>query len=110
MFIRKPCKKVYIFIRRYYQKKFFQINLRKMQNSQNHSEYKKIFEKHLEFSSAGKRSCKRIEKIFEIMSSNFGLSPEYIAQLRYDKSSEEQFDIICNKAMHLFTTMPNPFY
>lgn len=69
------------------------------------SEYKKNL-KHLEFSSAGGKEghAKRIEKIFEIMSSNFGLSPEYIAQLRYDKSSEDSFDIICNKAMHLFTT------
>lgn len=59
----------------------------------------------LESSSAGgiDGHTKRIEKIFEIIGSNFGLSPQYITKLRYDKSNEDSFDGICNKAMHLFT-------
>lgn len=32
-----------------------------------------------------------------------GFSAEYLAQLRYDKSAQDGFDGICNKAMHLFT-------
>jgi hypothetical protein len=31
-------------------------------------------------------------------------SADYLAQLRYDKSAEDGFDGICNKAMHLFTS------
>lgn len=59
----------------------------------------------LESSSAGGNvgHITRIEKIFEIIGSNFGLSSQYISQLRYDKSSEDSFDGICNKSMHLFT-------
>lgn len=61
--------------------------------------------KHLESNSVGgiDGHIKRIENIFEIIGCNFGLNSQYIAQLRYDKSSEDSFDGICNKAMHLFT-------
>lgn len=45
----------------------------------------------------------RIEKILKIIDSKFGLSSEYIAQLRYDKSNKDSFDGVCNLAMHLFT-------
>lgn len=59
----------------------------------------------LESSSSGglEGHAKRIEQIFEIIGSNFELNSHYIAQLRYDKSNEDSFDGICNKAMHLFT-------
>lgn len=46
---------------------------------------------------------KRISKILDSFSFNGILDPKYIAQLRYDKSSNDSFDGICNKAMHLFT-------
>ena len=59
----------------------------------------------LESSSAGglDEHARRIEQIFEIIGSDFGLNSHYISQLRYDKSSEDSFDGICNKSMHLFT-------
>lgn len=59
----------------------------------------------LESSSAGGLDghARRIEQIFEIIGSDFGLNSHYISQLRYDKSSEDSFDGICNKSMHLFT-------
>jgi hypothetical protein len=46
---------------------------------------------------------KRISKVLESLGFNGALDPKYIAQLRYDKSSDDSFDGTCNKAMHLFT-------
>jgi hypothetical protein len=46
---------------------------------------------------------KRISAILETLNFNGILNPKYIAQLRYDKSSNDSFDGVCNKAMHLFT-------
>lgn len=45
----------------------------------------------------------RIEKVLKIINSSPCLNASYIAQLRYDKSSDDSFDGICNLAMHLFT-------
>lgn len=48
----------------------------------------------------------RIEKVLKKLDfpavESFDAS--YIAQLRYDKSIEDSFDGVCNKAMHLFTS------
>ncbi|WP_133406894.1 hypothetical protein [Parashewanella tropica] len=46
---------------------------------------------------------KRISQVLESLKFNGVLDSNYIAQLRYDKSSNDSFDGICNKAMHLFT-------
>lgn len=46
---------------------------------------------------------KRIYKVLESLKFNGILNSKYIAQLRYDKSSDDSFDGVCNKAMHLFT-------
>lgn len=47
---------------------------------------------------------KRISKVLDSLKFNGILDPKYLAQLRYDKSSGDSFDAICNKAMHLFTS------
>jgi hypothetical protein len=47
--------------------------------------------------------CKRIEQVITLIGEDLRLNALYIAQLRYDKSKEDSFDGICNKAMHLFT-------
>lgn len=48
----------------------------------------------------------RVEQVLQML--NFpaveSLNASYIAQLRYDKSTEDSFDGVCNKAMHLFTS------
>lgn len=45
----------------------------------------------------------RIQKALEIIGETNRLSAAYLAQLRYDKTSDDGFDGICNHAMHLFT-------
>jgi hypothetical protein len=47
--------------------------------------------------------ARRIQKVLEILGEVHRFNSEYIAQLRYDKSAEDGFDGICNKAIHLFT-------
>ncbi|MBB5320319.1 hypothetical protein [Marinobacter oulmenensis] len=48
----------------------------------------------------------RISKVLEVIGETERLDAGYIAQLRYDKKSEDSFDGICNHAMHLFTEHP----
>jgi len=48
---------------------------------------------------------KRIEKILGIIDDD-RFDAGYLAELRYDKSSEDSFAGICNQAMHLFTSHP----
>lgn len=47
--------------------------------------------------------AKRIQKVLDIIGESSRLDAKYIAQLRYDKSSNDNFDGVCNEAMHLFT-------
>jgi hypothetical protein len=47
--------------------------------------------------------ARRIESVLEIIGETSRLDAGYIAMLRYDKTSRDSFDSICNKAMHLFT-------
>ena len=44
-----------------------------------------------------------IDDVLTTLRDKSGFNPAYLAQLRYDKSAEDGFDAICNKAMHLFT-------
>lgn len=44
-----------------------------------------------------------IAKVLHAIGDDGHFSADYLAQLRYDKSAEDGFDGICNKAMHLFT-------
>lgn len=46
---------------------------------------------------------RRIQKVLETIGETSRLDADYIARLRYDKTSADSFDGICNKAMHLFT-------
>jgi len=46
---------------------------------------------------------KRIDDVLNILGINDLFDSEYLAELRYDKSSLDGFDGICNKAIHLFT-------
>ncbi|WP_158141999.1 hypothetical protein [Vibrio furnissii] len=46
---------------------------------------------------------KRINKVLQKIGMAELLSPEYLAELRYQKSSFDSFDRICNQATHLFT-------
>ena len=46
---------------------------------------------------------KRIQTVLEIIGLEKTMSPEYLAELRYDKSSFDSFDRACNQATHLFT-------
>lgn len=46
---------------------------------------------------------KRISKVLDKLNLGNLLDAEYIAQLRFDKSSDDSFDGVCNHAMHLFT-------
>jgi len=46
---------------------------------------------------------RRIEKVLGVIGEASRLDASYIAKLRYDKTSRDSFDGICNKAMHLFT-------
>jgi hypothetical protein len=45
----------------------------------------------------------RIQRVLELVGESRRLNAAYLAQLRYDKSVEDGFDGICNRAMHLFT-------
>jgi hypothetical protein len=45
-----------------------------------------------------------IAKVLAAIGNDGRFSAHYVAQLRYDKSSEDGFDGICNKAMHLVTS------
>lgn len=47
---------------------------------------------------------KRIEKVISVLKYKDWFDTGYITQLRYDKSAEDGFDGICNKAVHLFTS------
>lgn len=47
--------------------------------------------------------AKRIQKVLELIGEDHRFDARYIAQLRYDKESQDGFDGICNKALHLFT-------
>lgn len=47
---------------------------------------------------------KRIQAVLDIIGESQRFDAGYIAQLRYDKSAQDGFDGICNKAMHLFTS------
>lgn len=49
---------------------------------------------------------KRIQAVIDNLGDANRFDAGYIAQLRYDKSAEDGFDGICNKAMHLFTNHP----
>ncbi|MUJ39714.1 hypothetical protein [Aliivibrio fischeri] len=74
-----------------------------------HEQFIKDFandQKKLSPSSAGgiEGHTKRIANVLDKLKLNTVLSPEYIAQLRYSKASEDSFDGVCNKAMHLFTS------
>jgi hypothetical protein len=46
---------------------------------------------------------RNIFKVLQTFDENGLFNADYLAQLRYDKSAEDGFDGICNKAMHLFT-------
>lgn len=45
----------------------------------------------------------RIQAVLDKLDDGVRFNAEYIARLRYDKKSDDSFDGICNKAMHLFT-------
>lgn len=45
----------------------------------------------------------RISNVVTLLGDDPRFSAEYIARLRYDKNTEDNFDGICNLAMHLFT-------
>lgn len=47
--------------------------------------------------------AKRIDKVLQMVGETQRLSAPYLAQLRYDKRTNDGFDGICNVAMHLFT-------
>jgi len=46
---------------------------------------------------------RRISNIVTLLGDDPRFSADYIARLRYDKNNEDNFDGICNLAMHLFT-------
>lgn len=46
---------------------------------------------------------KRISNVINILGASDLFDPDYMAQLRYNKSTDDGFDGICNKAIHLFT-------
>lgn len=46
----------------------------------------------------------RVGQILEETCSAEVFDPSYIARLRYDKSSKDSFDGVCNQSIHLFTT------
>lgn len=45
----------------------------------------------------------RVSNVIKLLGGDPRFSGEYIARLRYDKNAEDNFDGICNLAMHLFT-------
>jgi hypothetical protein len=47
--------------------------------------------------------ARNIKKVLDAVGESDRFVPTYLAQLRYDKSAEDGFDGICNRAMHLFT-------
>ncbi|WLI11677.1 MULTISPECIES: hypothetical protein [Pseudomonas] len=46
---------------------------------------------------------RRIQKVLKTIGETSRFNASYIAKLRYDKTENDSFDGICNKAMHLFT-------
>src|SRR5580658_3264744 len=46
---------------------------------------------------------RRIAAVLEALGENHRFDAKYLAQLRYDKSSDDGFDGVCNLATHLFT-------
>jgi len=46
---------------------------------------------------------RRVQGVLDVVGDHCSLNATYIAQLRYDKTSPDSFDGICNHAMHLFT-------
>lgn len=46
---------------------------------------------------------RRVQEVLGVIGDHYELDATYIAQLRYDKTSADSFDGICNHAMHLFT-------
>ena len=46
---------------------------------------------------------KRINEVLSVIGENNRLDASYIANLRYNKKTDDSFDGICNHAMHLFT-------
>ena len=47
---------------------------------------------------------RNIENVLDALGETDRFDASYLAQLRYDKSANDGFDGICNKAMHLFTS------
>ena len=47
--------------------------------------------------------ARNIQKVLDAVGESDRFDAAYLAQLRYDKSADDGFDGICNKAMHLFT-------
>ncbi|MGI2179770.1 hypothetical protein [Shewanella frigidimarina] len=94
MLIRKPIQEsLFVLEEMYLDRDTFVINL---ESNQSYLEPK--------ITGGVKGHEKRITKLLDSLSFNGVLDPKYIAQLRYDKSSNDSFDGVCNKAMHLFTT------
>jgi hypothetical protein len=48
----------------------------------------------------------RLSTLLDGMGESDRFDASYLAQLRYDKKTEDSFDGICNKAVHLFTEHP----
>lgn len=46
---------------------------------------------------------RRVSEVIALLGGESRLNGDYIARLRYDKNVEDNFDGICNLAMHLFT-------
>lgn len=46
---------------------------------------------------------RRISEVLGVLGERDRFDARYLAQLRYDKTAEDGFDGICNKAVHLFT-------
>jgi quinol monooxygenase YgiN len=57
---------------------------------------------------AGEREAHTINiaTVLKVIGDDGRFDAGYLAQLRYDKSTEDGFDGICNKAIHLFTSHP----
>lgn len=54
-----------------------------------------------------KSHVERIGKILDDVSGEKYFNANYIYQLRYNKNSNDSFDSICNKSIHLLTTRPS---
>ncbi|WP_460408885.1 hypothetical protein [Pseudomonas amygdali] len=46
---------------------------------------------------------RRISNVLNLIGASGRFDAEYLAKLRYDKTEQDSFDGVCNKAMHLFT-------